>query len=238
MIRSTFIVLCFLGFGSLNAQSFIWGPKGGLTLGMQTWNNVDRSVLIGYHGALYMESAEEGSLGSFFGQIGYHTRGSSQLVSFTNGGGVISSRSRQTFQFNNASLQIGAKKKLDKPGANKPYYGFALRLEYTASTNLSQYENAQSVGYFPLDPFVNKFNYGVSVNFGYEFPFSSLVGGFVEATFSPDLSKQYAQPAIPNVFDPLTRQNRTLPQQTIRNLSFELTVGFRFLRKVIYLDDY
>ena len=238
MIRSTLIVLCFLCFGFLNAQSFIWGPKGGLTLGMQTWNNVDRNVLIGYHGALYMESADEGSLGSFYGQVGYHTRGSSQLVSFTNGGGVISSRNRQTFQFNNVALQIGAKKKLDKPGTAKPYYGFALRLEYTASTNLSQYENAQAVGYFPLDPFVNKFNYGASVNFGYEFPFSPLIGGFVEATFSPDFSKQYAQPAIPNVFDPITRQNRTLPQQSIRNLSFEISVGFRFLRKVIYLDDY
>lgn len=238
MIRSTLIVLCFLGFGLLSAQSFIWGPKGGLTLGMQTWNNVDRNVLLGYHGALYMESADEGSLGSFYGQVGYHTRGSSQLVSFVNGGGVISSRNRQTFQFNNVALQIGAKKKLDRPGPNKPYYGFGLRVEYTASTNLSQYQNAQAVGYFPLDPFVNKFNYGASVNFGYEFPFSQLIGGFVEATFSPDFSKQYAQPPIPNVFDPIIRQTRTLPQQSIRNLSFEISVGFRFLRKVIYLDDY
>lgn len=231
-------VFCCCLVGMLEGQSFVWGPKGGLSLGSQTWNNIDRSILLGYHGALYMESTGNGSLGSFFGQLGYHTRGSSQVVSFVNGGGVISNRSRQSFQFNNVALQIGAKKKFDKPSASKPYYGFALRLEYTTSTNLSQFANAQSVGYFPLDPFVNKFNYGASVSFGYEFPFSDLIGGFVEASFHPDLSKQYAQPAIPNVFDPITRQNRTLSEQSIRNISLEISVGFRFLRKVIYLDDY
>ncbi len=238
MNRILLITIGLLVGSALQSQSFFWGPKGGLTVATQTWNNVDRSILVGYHGALFIESFDEGALGSFFGQVGYHTRGSSQQVTFYNAGGIPSNRSRQVFQFNNAAILVGAKKRFESTGNKKPYYSFAMRLEYTLNTNLSQYENSLSVGYYPLDPFVNKFNYGVTVGLGYEFPFTELIGGFVEVNLSPDLSKQYEQPAIPNVFDPITRQPRTLPQQTIRNISLEMTVGFRFLRKVIYLEDY
>lgn len=238
MKRAFALVAFVLFFANISAQSFMWGPKGGLSVGLQTWNNIDRQPLFGPHGALFIESYREGSANSFYGQIGYHTRGSSQRVAFFNQGGVSGSFQRQRFQFNNAALVVGAKRRLDSDSEKKPYYTFGLRLDYTLSTNLDQYENSISALYFPVNTFVNKFNYGATVGFGYEFPFSHLVGGFVEANVSPDFSRQYAQPSIPNVINPFTGNSVRLPEQTIRNISLEITVGFRFLRKVIYLDDY
>ena len=58
----------------------------------------------------------------------------------------------------------------------------------------------------------------------------------IEFTVNPDFSLQYEQPAIPNVIDPITGQTRTLQERRIRNLTFEITVGARFLRKVEYID--
>ena len=216
----------------------MWGPKGGLTLGVQSWNGIDRQPLFAYHGALMMESFREGSPSSFFGQIGYHKRGSSQRITFFNAGGTPTSRSRQTFEFNNVAVIFGGKRKFDTDNSKKPYYTFGVRLEYTIGTNLSQYDDPRFAAYFPIDPFVNKFNYGATVGFGIEFPFSELMGGYIEANLSPDFSRQYEQPTIPNVINPFTGQPTTLREQTIRNITFEVTVGFRFLRKIIYLEDY
>ena len=221
-----------------SAQRFHWGPKGGLSIGLQNWNGTNRNALIAPHGSLFMESYREDGGGSMYGQLGYHVRGSSENVTFENAGGIPTNRSRQRYQFNNISLQVGAKNRLNSYTAKRPYYSFGLRLEYTISTNLSEFEDAQASGYFPLDAFVNKFNYGASVSFGYEFPFSDLIGGIIEVSINPDLSKQYAQPQIPGVIDPVFGGTRTLPEQSVRNISVELSVGFRFLRKVIYIEDY
>ncbi|MEL6388781.1 MAG: hypothetical protein AAFQ02_01360 [Bacteroidota bacterium] len=238
-MKGTVLALAFFAsVGLLPAQSFIFGPKLGPTLGVQTWNGIDRQPLVAYHAALYLESYNPDRNGSFFGQLGYHLRGSSQNVTFFNVGGNPTGRSRPTFEFRNVAATIGAKRRIDTFGDSKPYYSFAMRVEYTLGTNLDQYNNAQFATYFPVDPFVNKFNYGATVAFGYEFPFSELVGGFVEANISPDLSRQYEQPTIPNVLDPFTGNSISLREQTIRNITFEVSVGLRFLRKVIYLEDY
>ncbi len=69
-----------------------------------------------------------------------------------------------------------------------------------------------------------------------EFSFSEFIGASLEFTVNPDFSLQYRQPAIPNVRDPWSGQNTTIPERRIRNMTFELTAGFRFLRKVQYLD--
>jgi hypothetical protein len=49
------------------------------------------------------------------------------------------------------------------------------------------------------------------------------------------LSLQYFRPAFP-AFDPYQRINYTVPEQGIRNVSFELSIGFRFLRKIEYVE--
>lgn len=226
-----FSLLLFLSL-QLQSQSFYFGPKGGLVFGLQNWNGIDRDPLLSYHADLFLESFRPNSTNSLFAQIGLHNRGSSEDVLFF-GGGNNFYRQRQNFQFKNLSAQFGAKKFLKEEG-NRAYYTFAIRLEYTLANNLSQYE--QYAGYFPLEAFINKFNYGATVAFGYDIPLSNLSGFFVEASIHPDLSKQYEQPAGIGVISPITGRGITLQQETIRNISFELTVGFRFLRKVIYLD--
>ena len=215
------------------SQGTVFGPKGGLTLGLQTWNGFDREPLIAYHGAFFIEGYNEESLSALFAQIGYHKRGSAEQILFNAGGGSLF-RERQTFEFNNLALILGAKKRLDVAGDNKPYYSFGARIEYTIGTNLDQYNTFG--GYFPTDPFVNKINYGATVAFGYEMNFAEHVGLLIEASISPDLSKQYFQPRIPNVIEPFRGQVITLPEQTIRNITFELSVGLRLLRKVVYLN--
>jgi hypothetical protein len=225
----------FIGCSVLPSQSFYFGPKGGLTLGLQNWNGFERDPLIAYHGAITFETYKEDNPNSFVIQLGYHKRGSAENALFILGGGNAF-RQRQNFQFNNAVLTFAGKRLLGYTEGPQPYYTFGARIEYTVSTNLQQYE--QYAGYFPIDAFVNKFNYGASIGFGFEKKISELVGAYVEAVISPDLSKQYEQIGQFTIISPLTGQSITLRDQAIRNITFELSVGFKFLRKVVYLSDY
>jgi hypothetical protein len=223
------ILLVFIIVGTCSSQSFVFGPKFGGTVGIQNWSGIDRGALIAYHGAMYIESWSEDKNSSFFGQLGYHQRGSAQRTfNFTGG------TNAQKFIFSNAVLAFGAKSKFKTYGTNKPYYKVGVRLEYTLSTNLEQY--LIYGGYFPLDPFVNKFNYGAIAGVGYEIQFSEFVGGFIEATLSPDISLQYEQPPLSNIIDPITNRTRSLSQQTIRNISFEISIGLKLLRKIEFID--
>ncbi len=226
---------CLLTISTLYSQGFYFGPKGGLAVGTQRWGGLDRQQLFGLHGALFLETLNSTGPGSFFFQLGYHQRGSAENATFFTGGGNIF-RQRQKFLFNNTALAFGAKRHLGDHYQYGPFFSFGLRLEYTLSTNLDEY--AQFAGYFPIEPFVNKFNYGANISFGYDLELTELIGFTLEATISPDLSSQYLQPAIGSIVSPITGQAIQLREQEIRNLSFEITAGFRFLRKVIYLEDY
>lgn len=229
-LRITLLFSLFLFISNVSfSQSFMFGPKFGGSLGTQSWSGIERNTLIAFHGAMYMESWKEDSKASFFGQLGYHQRGSSQRTF-----NFVGSTNSSSFVFNNAVLAFGAKNRFNTYNINKPYYMIGLRLEYTLSTNLDQY--LIYGGYFPLDPFVNKFNYGAMAGIGYEMQFSEFVGAFVEASIAPDISLQYEQPALSNVLDPISNRARSLPQQTIRNITFEVSIGLRLLRKVEFID--
>lgn len=231
-------ILCFgfsiLLFAPLFGQGNVYTAKGGLSVGVQSWDGVQRQPLFSYHGALSMEGFKEGSNSSLFAQVGLHNRGSSERIFFLNGSSATAVR--QSFQFTNAAVLFGARRRISESSSKNAFYTFAARMEYTLGTNLD--ESASFAGYFPIEPFVNKFNYGATVSFGYEFPFSEFVGGVIEASISPDLSFQYEQLGRIEVFSPITGQPITLPEQQIRNITFEISVGFRFLHKVIYIDDY
>ena len=110
-----------------------------------------------------------------------------------------------------------------------------MRGEYTLGTNLSEYVRFQSA-YYPIDDFVRKLNYGVTVGGGWDFEFSELIGGLIELTVNPDLSNQYEQQPIPNVINPFNGQTVTLRERKVRNLTFEVKFGLRFMRKVEYID--
>ncbi len=230
-------VLCFFTAMSLSislhGQGTVFGPKGGGVLGLQSWNGFERDPLLAWHGAIYLENFQEDAKGTVFAELGYHVRGSSENVFFFTGGGT-GFRSREDFRFNNLALLLGAKRYLNTSSAPTPYFSFGVRMDYTLSTNLQKYETY--AGYFPIEAFVNKFNYGGSVSFGYVFPFSELVGGFIEASFHPDFSRQYEQPGGTSIISPLTGRSFVLREQQIRNLTFEISIGLRLIHKVIYLD--
>ena len=126
--------------------------------------------------------------------------------------------------------------------ANKWFYLIGVRGDYNLSTNLGQFreliERNPAFAIYPIDApdFIREITYGVTIGGGMEVPFSEFIGLVFELTINPDFSFQYIQPAIPFVPDPLTGTNRTIPERRIRNLSLEFTVGFRFLRKVEYID--
>ena len=228
IIRLPLFIICLIASSSCFAQSFHFGPKGGMGINLQQWNNFERDPLFTPFGDFFIESYTEGSNSSLYAQVGYHTRGSAiRLFSF-NGPSFNNS-----FKFNNAVLTAAAKRFISNKKSARPYYLIGIRAEYTLSTNLSDFEERQSL-FYPIEFYVNKFNYGFTVGGGYDFPLGDLYGGFIEFTVNPDVSLQYEQPPIPNVISPFTGQPVTISERRIRNISLEVTFGMRFLRKVEY----
>lgn len=231
-----FVLIIFLSNNQFTvAQTFIFGPKLGPTLALQQWNGFQRDVLLTGHAAVFIESYKEDDPSSLYAQLGYHVRGSAERDIVVNAFQGDTFRRNVKYKFNNVSLLLGAKRILNMESTAKPFYTLGVRAEYTISTNLDRYEGSAFQLYFPSNFFVNKFNYGFSAGGGFQYELNDLIGGTVELTISPDISKQYEQFAVPNVIDPRNvGSSRTLPEQNVRNLSLEISVSLRLLRKVEY----
>ncbi len=222
---------------------FAFGVKGGPTIGLQQWEGFEQDPLFKYHGIAFIESIGEENAFGVFAQLGYHLKGSAiRNRLFINSNSQFRPPARE-FIFRNLSLTGGAKQKFPfGSGDSKAYYALGVRLDYTIGTNLGEYtrfnEANRAYAIYPFDDtqFIREINYGILLGGGIEIPFSELVGAIIEFSVNPDFSFQYEQPEIPNVRDPYTNENRTIPERRIRNLTFELTAGFRFLRKVEYID--
>ncbi|HFA52250.1 MAG TPA: hypothetical protein ENJ95_24795 [Bacteroidetes bacterium] len=239
-----FKILLFLLFsicasGAMQGQGYYFGVKGGMTLGVQKWNSFERDPLIKYHGIAFIESLDDTGQFSLFAQAGFHQKGSAirNRNFFDRNGNLF--RPSYEFIFNNISLTVGGKKKHWLSDKMRAHYMFGLRGDYTIGTNLDEYEafNERNGGlFFPVDFFVRKLNFGLMFGGGLEFDLSEFVGAVIDFTVNPDVSYQYKQPEIRNVYNPLTMGNRTIQERTIRNLTFQISVGFRFLRKIEYID--
>ena len=236
MQRLVLPILLLCCFQVAQAQGYYFGLKGGLTIGTHQWLSLDRDPLFRYHGIAFVESiAEENSFG-LFAQAGYHEKGSAirnQLFRNSLNGGFFRAPAYE-FIFRNASLTLGAKQKFDLgTSRSKWFYLIGVRGDYTLGTNLGEFrdfiERNPAFAIFPIDEpeFINEINYGVTLGGGLEVPFTEFIGLVLEFTLHP---------AIPNVHVPFTGTNRTIPERQIRNLTLEFTVGFRFLRKVEYID--
>lgn len=226
------LLMILICLQDIQSQSFVFGPKIGPSIGFQRWSNYpDRGALVAFHGAFFIESYAEDEASSLYAEVGYHKRGSSEFTNFNVTSPSAAFRARQKFEFNNVNLLAGAKKILNMEKTWKPYYILALRAEYTLSTNLEQYTDY--VPWFPAEELVNSFNYGVTVGGGFQYEFAELFGAAIEFTISPDISKQYFQPPLSNVINPWDFGNRrSLPEQQIRNLSFEISAVLRMKRIV------
>jgi hypothetical protein len=237
MKKSLLLLSCLLFTTILFSQGTAYTLKGGMTIGTQQWNGIDRQPLIKYHAAAAMESVSEDDNFSVFLQLGYHIKGSSlRTRNFFNPNFNLNARD---FQFRNLSLILGGKQKFEL-GPNRAYYLLGVRVDYTLSTNLEAYqefnERNPAFAIYPFPGGVNKWNYGATAGGGIEFPLSELVSGVLEFTVHPDFSRQYAQPELPNVRNPITGQNTSIPERLISNLTFEISAGIRFWRKVEYID--
>ena len=224
---------------------YLWGARGGISLGSQDWSNIETELGLGFHGDLFLESIPARGTFSLWGSLGYHQRGSRiarrRAITFQGNGVVLPA---DNFVFNNVVLAIGGKQIVAPLGLADAYYLIGVRAEYNVSTNLGEYDvlsSTQGLLYrnaYPLNSyeFINRFTYGVTVGGGAITPITDRIGGFIEISAQPDLSFQYNQGPINNVVDPFNGGNTTLGERAIRNFTIEVSIGLRFLRKWRYID--
>lgn len=228
-----FIIGSWMVFSSMqmSAQSTAYIFKGGLTGGTQTWdgNQRNNNLLLRQHGAIAIESHEnlEDKFAAF-AQLGYHVKGSA--LRFRGGVGLngeVFGPQTSALEFKNISLILGAKKKHPIFTDDKWYYSLGLRGDFTADYDLEFYPGFADG--------VRRWNFGLTVGGGYQWNISEHIGLIFEANFHPDFTRQiYMPPArFINFF---TGELEWWPEQSIRNVALEISVGIRFLRKVEYID--
>lgn len=238
MEKRFLLLICILtlSFYHLEAQSFVFGVKGGPIIGIQQWNSTDRDPLFKYHGIAYLESydMDENAVALYL-QAGYHIRGSAiRNLRFNINNQLVKSKPIE-YIFKNVGLSVGAKKKYDM-AKGKAYYMLGIRGEYNVGTNFNDFTGL-GFSFYPNDFYVRPFVFGAMFGGGIEFPFGELIGGVIELTINPDITRQYIQPAIGNVSAPWDPSiDLYVGERNIRNITLELTVGFRFLRIVEYID--
>lgn len=227
-----------------NEGGYLFGIKVGPTIAAQNWSSLQTSPLFTYHGDLFLESIPAQGQFSLWTSLGYHIRGS-RLVR-RNGTDLFGNLFRipgQSFQFRNISLAAGGKQVFKYTAMGDVFYTIGVRVEYNVGTNLGEFDGLNNQGtlrlLYPFDSydFIRRVTYGVSAGGGIDIPLSDKVGAFLMVTASPDISMQYNQPPIDNVADPFRPgQTLQLGERRIRNFNLEVSVGFRFLRKIIYID--
>lgn len=234
-------MLLTLAFGQMRAQSTAFVFNGGLSVGFQKWDNsFDRQPLYKYHAALTIESVNnENDNGSVFAQFGYHIRGSATRFRFFSSGGGNDIDFSEEFQFRNLSLLLGAKQKHPLGEKNKYFYYGGIRGDYTLNTNIDELaiNNPYALRYYPFIGSMKRWMIGVSLGGGLEVPFSDLIGGQLTLSVHPDFTYQYQQPSYSGTGpDPYTGTITafSIPERRIRNITIELSLGLRLLRKVVY----
>ncbi len=218
----------------LFGQSRAFGVKGGLGIATQRWNNFDRDVLIAPTGSVFMEFQTEGKF-ALFVEGGYHQRGSALRfrAQTINVNGTLVDIDARVFEqsFHNAALILGGKSLINTSGKINPYYAFGARLEYT-------FKNDLGTLYPAWEQYMNAFNYGVTLAGGLEYPFGKDKPGalFIEFSAHPDFSKQIFVPPG-SYYNRWLDQNVATQEQKVINLSFEITLGIKFVQKIEYIDD-
>jgi hypothetical protein len=229
MRKLVFILFaCSLAF-TAQSQSFWFGPKGGFNVATQQGGSIGVQPMLGYNVGFFVESYDENNeTGALYASLGLHQRGRSTNRFFSSFQNIFVPS--VSYRYNNLSLEVGAKKFFKE----KLFYKVGVRGEYTAFTNLEEANSRIISVNSPFPQFVRPVLAGMTLGGGYQFQIGDLYGISIEANIMPDFFNQYTSPEIPNVSHPITGQNVTVRAQEIRNSTLEVTVAFRFLRKVIY----
>lgn len=221
--------LFFIGLNAVQGQGYIFGIAGGPSLSNQKLRGYQREPFLRYHGMIFIESKSDISPNSLYARLGYHVKGSSVRINrFIDIDGNIRDGSSYAMEFHNASFSIGFKQK--KELRNIFYhYGFGLRGDYNLKTDFG-------LLFQGLEGAENKITYGVNVDVGMEFPISELVSGFIEIGFSPDLAEQLFVPPLNTGYTYPDGSPLILQETSLTNIVFEARAGFRFWRKIVYVD--
>jgi hypothetical protein len=213
-----------------NGQGAVFSIMGGPTMSTQTVNGFERDPFFRFHLLAVMESSSDISPNAALISLGYHTKGSavnsSRYYNPNTGGEQPGSSS--SMEFHNLSLSLGIKQRKEV-GSNFLSYGFGVRLDYTLSTDFDPI-------FIGLQGTENKFMYGLNLDVGFEFPLSELVSTTVEFGFSPDLSAQIFIPRQDTGYQNANGSPIIIPESFVKNIIFEARVGFRFWRKIEYID--
>jgi hypothetical protein len=177
-----------------------------------------------------MESSSEISPNAALISLGYSVKGSAVNTSryYNPNTGGEQAGSSSSMDFHNLSLSLGVKQR-QEVGSNFISYGFGVRLDYTLSAEFDPI-------FAGLQGTENKFMYGLNLTAGFEFPLSELVSTTVEFGFSPDLSAQIFIPRQDTGYQNSNGSPIIIPESFVKNVVFEARVGFRFWRKIEYID--
>ncbi|MBK9270890.1 MAG: hypothetical protein IPM48_04780 [Saprospiraceae bacterium] len=211
------------------AQKYGYTIKGGTGLATQRWQGGSggRSPVLAHHGALGIDFESEGG-NVIYGQLGYHIRGSGERVlRFFDIHGNDFPGGFFGMKFHNIALEAGMKKFFLKQQL-KAYYGIGIRTEYTAKKQMQFF-------YQQYEPFVQKFNYGFNVRVGTEIEFGKFTMGGLEVNVAPDISRQIWVRGV-RFIDPRTNMVSPQSEQSIRNLTIEISLYLRFLQIIEYID--
>ncbi len=222
--------LFFFFKSSADGQGAIYSIMGGPTLSTQTVNGFSRDPFIRYHIMAVIESSSDISPNAAFASLGYHVKGSAiNTYGYydPNTGNEQPGRS-SAMEFHNLSLGLGIKQRKEV-GDNFLSYGFGVRLDYTLNAKYG-------IFFRGLAASENKVTYGLNLDIGFEFPLSELVSTTIEIGFSPDLSAQIFIPRQNTGYQYGNGTPIVIQETFIKNVIFEVRAGFRFWRKVIYID--
>jgi hypothetical protein len=227
---SLLFVLVLMTDRSVSAQGgYVFGFMGGPTLSTQKMRGFQREPFLRYHGLAFIESVSEYSPNSLYARLGYHVKGSAiNTTRYFDLDGNEYPRRSSSMEFHNLSFSLGVKQRREL-GNLYYHYAFGVRGDYNLKGKFGDLFKG-------LEGAQNKFTYGVNVDAGIEFPLSELVSAVIEIGISPDLGEQLFIPPQNTGYTYSDGRPIILPETSLTNVVFELRAGFRFWRKIVYID--
>jgi hypothetical protein len=224
------VLFVFISLPNIStAQGTVYSIMAGPTMSTQTINGFERDPFFRLHFLARMESTSEISPNALYASLGYHTKGSAVNTSaYIDDNGNENEGSSSSMEFHNLSLSFGVKQRKEV-GTNFLSYGFGLRGDFNLSTDFEAF-------FVGLEGSENNFTYGLNFDVGWEFPLSELISTTIEVGFYPDLSNQLFIPFQDTGYNYSNGQPIVIQESEIKNVVFEARAGFRFWRKVIYVD--
>lgn len=230
--QSIFCFIFIFSVSGMHAQGTVYTFMAGPSMSTQTVNGFEKDPFIRLHAIAQMESTSEISPNALYARLGYHVKGSAVNTRgyYDPITGAEYPAHSNSIEFHNLSVSVGAKQRREV-GNNFLSYGFGIRGDFNLKTEYGTLFSG-------LAGTENNFTYGLDIDVGFEFALSELVSTTIEFGFSPDLGEQIYIPLQDTGYQYPDGSGQTIiiPETSIKNIVFEVRAGFRFWRKVIYID--